>query len=302
MASELIQINSLSKRFGHQERPAVDCLSLSVFRGEVFGFLGPNGAGKTTTIRMLLDLIRPTAGDARIFQLDTHSQSSAIHARVGYLPGDLNLYRRLNGHELLEYLAKLKGSVDWQYVDELVERLEVDLEKPLHDLSRGNRQKVGLVQACMSRPELLILDEPTSGLDPLKQREFRSIIRESADAGQTVFLSSHALDEVERVADRVAIIREGTLVVVEEVESLKERAIHRVEVTFSDEIPTDLFNRLEGVNDVSFDRKTAEFSISGSFEKLIGALSGQSVVNIVSREADLEEIFLSYYRGEREKS
>lgn len=296
--SAVIETNRLTKCFRNERTAAVRELSVTVSAGEVFGFLGPNGAGKTTTIRMLLDFLRPTYGSATVFGFDARGSSTEIHRRVGYLPGDLSLYERLTGSELLKYFARLKGGANWRYIDELSDRLELPLDQPIHSLSRGNRQKVGLVQACMSEPELLVLDEPTSGLDPLKQKEFQRIVREIAAQGRTVFLSFHALTEVEQTADRVAIIREGGLVLVEEIEKLKQRAIHRVETVFSGSPPLDEIEELSEVSNLVVDGHLVEFSVTGSFDRLIKLLARFEVSSFISREADLEEIFLSYYRGE----
>ena len=202
----------------------------------MFGFLGPNGAGKTTTIRVLLDLIRPTSGRALVLGRDSRRETLAIQARSGYLPGELSLYPNLTGRETLRYLANLRGGVDWDYVAALTERLDCDLERKVADLSTGNKRKVGLIQAFMHRPELLILDEPTSGLDPLVQHEFYHLLDEARDAGQTVFLSSHVLPEVQRVCDRVAFVREGELVAVEDVAELMGRAVREIEVVFAEPV------------------------------------------------------------------
>ena len=216
-------------------------LDLSVERGEVFGYLGPNGAGKTTTIRLLLGLIRPTGGRALLLGLDTRAEGVGSRRRVGYLPGDLRLADRLTGAEQLDSLARLRGGVDDALREELCERFELVLDRPARQLSRGNRQKIGLVQAFMHRPQLVLLDEPTAGLDPLLQGEVHALLRETADEGRTVFLSSHSLDEVQHVADRVAIIRAGRLISVDAVESLRERSLRHVAITFADPVDPALF-------------------------------------------------------------
>ena len=227
MAAEIaIQAEGLTKHYG-DVRALVD-LDLDVYSGEVFGFLGPNGAGKTTMIRTILDEIRPTAGTALILGMDSHESSVEIRNHIGYVPGDLTMYPNLTGKDTLTYFANLRGGVDWGHVDTLAERLDADLTKKIGDLSTGNRQKVGLIQAFMNEPEVLIMDEPSTGLDPLVQREFQSMMREAVAGGSTVFLSSHTLSEVQRVADRVGIIREGKLVVVETVADLRSKAIRRV--------------------------------------------------------------------------
>lgn len=298
MRAPAIQAEGLTKSYG-ESRGVVD-LTFEVERGEVFGYLGPNGAGKTTTIRLLLDLIRPTQGRALVLGLDARRESVEVRRHVGYVPGELALYPRLTGREHLSFFAGLRGGVDPSHVDELVERLDLDLDRPVADLSKGNRQKVGLVQALMHRPALLVLDEPTSGLDPLVQQEFYRLVRERTSAGGTVLLSSHVLSEVEHVADRVAIIREGRLVVVEDVAGLKARAVRRVVVHFAAPVAAAPFASLAGVRSVEADGSALRFEVEGSLDTLVKAIAAHEVLDVVSHEPDLEEIFLSYYReGER---
>ena len=290
-----IVTEGLTKHYGDVE--ALIDLDLTVESGEVFGFLGPNGAGKTTTIRTLLDLIRPTSGRAWILGMDSHQSAVEIRRHVGYLPGDLALYPNLTGRDTLTYFSNLRGGVDWGYVDELAERLDADLSKKVGDLSSGNRQKVGLIQAFMSRPDALIMDEPSIGLDPLVQREFQTMLREIASDGRTVFLSSHSLSEVERVADRVGIIRQGRLVVVETVADLKSKAIRRVHLQFGSPIPSALFDGVPGVREVEVEGAQAQVSFEGTMANLLKVAMEHDLVNLNSDEADLEEIFLNYYRG-----
>lgn len=230
MGDDCVAVRSfgLTKHYG--KSPALVDLDLEVRRGEVFGYLGPNGAGKTTTIRLLLGFLRPTRGRAEVLGLDAWQHSTEIHRRTGYMPGEPAMYDRLTGRELTTYLGHLRGGVARGAVDKLAERFELDLDRPIRSLSRGNRQKVALVQAFMSSPDLLVLDEPTSGLDPLVQQQFHALLHECAAAGQTVLLSSHVLSEVQRVADRVGIIRAGRLVAVERLEHLREKAAHHVSV------------------------------------------------------------------------
>ena len=215
----VIETQGLTKQYGRY-RGIVD-VDMVVNQGEVFGFLGPNGAGKTTTIRVLLDLIRPSAGSARVFGIESSADPVAIHRRIGYLPGEWNLYDRLTGAETIRYFANLRGGADRAYVDQLVQRLDLDPSRRFREYSKGNKQKVGLVVALQHRPELLILDEPTSGLDPLIQQEFFALVREAKAEGRTVFLSSHIISEVERTCDRVAIIREGRIVRLDTVEGVR---------------------------------------------------------------------------------
>ncbi len=294
MSDTVIVAEGLTKYYGKQ-RGLVD-LDLEVRAGEVFGFLGPNGAGKSTTMRLLLDFIRPTRGRAEVFGLDIRKESLEIRRRVGYLPGDLATYENLTGQELLTYFANLQGGVNWSYTDALAERLGLDLSRPIRTLSTGNRQKVGLVQAFMHQPELLVVDEPTSGLDPLVRQEFYSIVQEAKANGQTVFLSSHVLTEVERIADRVGIIREGWLVLEEEMATLRARAVRQLEMQFAEPVPADAFSGLPGVRDVKAENSTVHCTIEGSVDALIKAAAQFEVVNITSHEPDLEEIFLAYYR------
>jgi ABC-2 type transport system ATP-binding protein len=284
-----IETHGLSKTYGKDVRALVG-LDLRVERGEVFGYLGPNGAGKSTTIRILLDLIRATSGTASLLG------RAGIEARerVGYLPGDLRLYDRLTGREQLDSLARLRGSVDQRLRDELCERFGVVLDRPIRQLSKGNRQKVGVVQAFMHRPELVILDEPTSGLDPLLQAEFRELVRETAGDGRTVFLSSHSLDEVQHVADRIGIIRAGRLVDVDSVEHLRERSLRHVTLTFGEAVDPRVFEALDGVDEA--DGATVRLSApEPALDAIVKEAARHRVVDLVSEPADLEEIFLEFY-------
>jgi len=291
-----IETLGLSKTYSGGTRALVD-LDLRVERGEVFGYLGPNGAGKSTTIRLFVGLIRPTAGRARLLGLDTQEDGVAARRIVGYVPGDLRLADRLTGSEQLDSLARLRGSVDRRLRAELCERLDVVLDRPIRQLSRGNRQKLGIVQAFMHRPELVVLDEPSAGLDPLLQAEMRTLLRETAAAGATVFLSSHSLDEVQHVADRVGIIRAGRLTDVDAVEALRERALRHVTVTFAESVDTGALARLEGVRVVRVDGPVVSLSAPESaMDALLKAVASHAVRDFVSEPADLEEIFLELYR------
>jgi ABC-2 type transport system ATP-binding protein len=289
----VIRTEALSKRYAG-DRGILD-LDLEVERGEVFGFLGPNGAGKTTTIRLLLDLIRPTAGSARVLGLDSRRDSVAIRRRCGYLPGELSLYGRLTGEETLRYFAGLRGGVDWAVVRDLAERLDCDLTRRNADLSSGNKRKLGLLQAFMHRPELLILDEPTSGLDPLVQREFYGMVREAQAAGQSVFLSSHVLPEVQRICDRVAFIREARLVAVENVADLVGRAVREVEVEFARAVAPEAFAMLSGVTVEEENGAGLRLTVAGPMDALVKALAAHEVVSVTSREPDLEDVFMTFY-------
>lgn len=290
----IIELSSVTKRYGRNR--GITDIDLTVEEGEIFGYLGPNGAGKTTTIRLMLDLIRPTDGHVRIFGLDPSELSA--RARIGYLPGELDLYQNLTGEELLIYMDNLRGNGHMPQAHEYAERLDLDLGRPIAELSKGNKQKVGLVQALMHRPELLILDEPTSGLDPLVQQEVYRMIEEAREGGATVFLSSHILSEVERIAERVGIIREGVLVEVAPLAVLRERAVRRFEITFGSAVSADDFTSVEGIGAVSVDGRVLTCTVTGSVDGLIKAIARHQVTNVLSHGADLEGLFLAYYRGE----
>lgn len=290
-----MQAERLTKRYGRAR--GVEELTFAVEAGEVFGYLGPNGSGKTTTIRMLVDLIRPSAGSVRVFGLDPRRQGVEIRDRVGYLPGDLRLYERLSGREQLRYFASLRGLRGLGDGELLAERFGLDLDRRIRALSRGNRQKVGLVQAFMHRPDLLVLDEPTSGLDPLVQQEFYDLVAETTATGRTVFLSSHVLPEVQRIADRVGVLREGRLELVESVEALRARAFTRFEVAFAQPPPTSAFVGLPCARELERRHTTVVFAVDGPVDALVKALARFQVVAIDVHEADLEDLVLALYRG-----
>jgi ABC-2 type transport system ATP-binding protein len=289
----VIETKQLTKSYG-PARGIIE-VDLEVKQGEVFGFLGPNGAGKTTTIRTLLDLIRPTSGKAFVFGVETTVDPVSIHRRVGYIPGEFTLYDRLSGGQTIEYFANLRGGVDGGYQRQLIERFDIDPRKRFKEYSKGNKQKIGLVIALQHRPELLVLDEPTSGLDPLVQQSFYELVREARDEGRTVFLSSHILSEVERTADRVAIIREGRLVKVDSVEGLRDLAHHQVELRFAGSVPTAAFEQLPGVSDVSADDHVLRLRVSGAITPVVRAAAQYELLDFVSREPTLEETFLAQY-------
>ena len=293
-ARPAIATSGLSKDFGSGR--GLFGLDLEVREGEVFGFLGPNGAGKSTTMRLLLDLIRPTSGSARMLGLDTITDSLEIRRRVGFLPGDFALYPKLTGRAMLDYLAELRGGVDPRVRDSLVERFGADIDRPIRHLSTGNRQKIGLVQAFMHEPELLILDEPIAGLDPLVQQSFHALLGEVSAEGRTVFLSSHTLSEVERVTDRLAILREGRLVVVDSLENLRKVAVQRLEIEFGEPIDVAEFRALPGVTEVHAEGSTVTVGFEGSADAVVKAAAKHEVRAIRPREEDLEDIFLQYYK------
>jgi ABC-2 type transport system ATP-binding protein len=286
----------LTKSFG--ATLAVDRLDLRVEQGQVFGFLGPNGAGKTTTIRLLLALHRPTAGSARVFGLDSVRDSVAIHARCGYLPGEFELHPRMTGRRVVEWFARARGGVHERLRDQLVARFDVVLDRQVHELSKGNRQKLGIVLAFMHRPDLLVLDEPTSGLDPLMQNEFEQLLRETTAEGRTVFLSSHELDEVQRVADRVAIIRTGRLIVTDSVEGLRRQAPRTIELRFAAPVAATAFESLAGVQRVTADGERITLQTTGQLAELLRVIADHDPLDVVARPADLDELFLSYYRDD----
>ena len=293
-ASLAIQTEQLVKRYGRGGTVALKGLDLSVERGEVFGFLGPNGAGKSTTIRILLDLIRPSSGTVRVLGQDPVA-NPGLRRDIGYLAGDFVVAGRQTGMELLSYLASLHSGVRVEAIKSLAERLDLDLTKRIGSLSKGNRQKVGVVQAFMHQPKLLVLDEPTSGLDPFLQQQFVELTREAAANGQTVFMSSHVMGEVQQACDRVGIIREGTLVAVERVEDLRQRALREIEVHFASSVEAAEFASLQGVSDLTVDGQMLRCKLAGEPDGLIKALARHHVVDLISQEPELEELFFTYY-------
>ena len=293
-----IRTEALTLTYRHGR--GVDALDLEVPRAEVFGFLGPNGAGKTTTIRVLLDLLRPTSGRATVLGLDSVVDSLEVRRRTGYLPGDLSLPATLTGAQVLDWLSSLRPGVAPRRRDELVERFGVQLDRPMRQLSKGNRQKLGLVQAFQHAPELVILDEPTVGLDPLVQDEFHRLIREFVAEGGSVFLSSHSLDEVQHTADRVGIIRDGRLVTVETVDALRGRGLRRVTLTVAEgaaDATARVLTAQPGVAEISRRGDVFDFAITGDYAPILATLGTLPVVDLLSRAADLDEVFLDLYRG-----
>ena len=284
----------MTKSYG-KARGVLD-LDLEVRAGEVFGYLGPNGAGKTTTIRMLVDLIRAQKGEVEV--LGGSPRDPAIRRRVGYLPGEVEFYSRMSARDFLTYIGNLRGKGGDALAEQLSERIDLDLSRRIGDLSKGNRQKLGLVQALMHRPELVVLDEPTSGLDPLVQQEVYRLLGELKADGVTVFFSSHVLSEVERIANRVGIIREGRLVEVEELEALRQKAVRTFEVVFEDVPHISEFEELDGVRMADVHGNILHCQVIGSIDELLKAVANHGVRDLVSHGADLEALFLDYYRGE----
>ena len=294
-----IETFGLTKEYG--AATAVGNLNLRVEQGQVFGFLGPNGAGKTTTIRMLLALQRPTRGRATLLGLDAAAGSVQVHRRTGYLPGDLQLFPRLTGRQHIAWFLRARGVTDGSYAARLADRFQVVADRPVRELSKGNRQKIGLVLAFMHRPELLVLDEPTSGLDPLMQHEFETLLRETAEEGRTVFLSSHELDEVQRVTDRIAIIKDGSLVAEDTVDRLRRAAPRKMDVRFRRLVdPADL-RALTGVTVTACDGPRLALDVTGEIGPVLSAIAGHDPVDLVCRPAGLDELFLSFYRQTAEK-
>ena len=289
----IIQTERLTKSYGvHRGIVEVD---LEVREGEVFGFLGPNGAGKTTTIRVLLDLIRPTSGVARVFGVASSDDPVTIHRRIGYLPGEFNLYDRLTGAETIEYFANLRGGLDRAYSAALVERLGLDPSRRFREYSKGNKQKVGLVCALQHRPELLILDEPTAGLDPLVQQTFNELLFEAKGEGRTAFISSHIISEVERTCDRVAIISDGRIVRLDTVDALRELAAHEVELRFAEPVDPAPYGAVPGVSNLVAEGRSIRMLVTGPVAPVVRLAAAGQLVDFVSREPSLEEVFLAEY-------
>ncbi len=294
MSDVLVRAEGLVKDYGQHR--ALDGLELEVSRGEIFGFLGPNGAGKSTTIRILLDQLRPTAGRAEVFGTAPREGGPRQRARIGYLPGELALSGRDTAGALLDHLARLRGGAGTTRIPELAERFNLDLDRPIRGLSKGNKQKVGVIQALMHDPELLILDEPTSGLDPLLQHEFLTMVREARDSGATVFMSSHVLSEVEEIAGRVAIVREGRIVDLDDVATLRHHAGQEVELTFAEPVPAEAFDGLPGVSDVEVDDGSVRCLLRGEPDALLKAAARYHVTRWSAQDRELEDLFLDHYR------
>jgi ABC-2 type transport system ATP-binding protein len=290
MTVPALELDGLTKRFG--DAVAVDNLTLNVEPGEIFGFLGPNGAGKSTTIRMLLNLLHADAGSARIMGVPS-TDVAAAHRHLSYVPGDVALWPQLTGRETLELLGNLSGRVDVAFREELVHRLHLDLDKRVRSYSKGNRQKVALVAAFMTRPDLLLLDEPTAGLDPLMEEQFQQLAREAAARGQTVFLSSHLLSEVEDVCSRVAILRRGRLVELAELSTLQSLGSTVLEASFDGPVPN--VEGLPGVTRVEQLPDGLRVHVTGPPGPVLARLSGVGLTRLRSHEPSLEEIFLGYY-------
>ncbi len=293
-----IDCKALSKRYKGTDVYALRDLDLQIRAGEVYGFLGPNGAGKSTTIRTLMNFIQPTSGTAAIMGMDIVRDSVKIKRSVGYLSSDMAMYGKMTGHQFLDYMSELHVGDNRAYRKELTERLKPELQKKLGDLSRGNRQKVGLVQAFMHRPDVFIMDEPSSGLDPIMQEAFYDLLDESKRRGAAIFVSSHILSEVQKMCDRVGIIREGKLIVERDIAEMAKEAAHTFDITFSGKPPLAKLRAIKGVRVSRTGDNGARVHIHGELTPLLGELSKQDVIKLEARQLDLEEMFMRFYNGE----
>jgi ABC-2 type transport system ATP-binding protein len=288
-----VEITGLSKQFGNLT--ALKDINLTVKPGEVFGFLGPNGAGKTTAIRAMLNLIRPTEGTIRMLDLDAQKEYKKLHKHIGYLAGDMSMYDNLRAEQYINHMAGLYGDVETGQVAILAGKLQANLKPRIKTLSRGNKQKIGLIAAMMHKPQLLIMDEPTTGLDPLMQEVFYELLAEHTKNGGTTFMSSHNLSEVQRVCDRVAFIRNGELVEVNKVSKLRTSAVQEFEVRLVGEVPETLFKGLKSIKEVQIDGEVVTCVVTGHLNEFTAALAKQDVVSIANRELELEEVFMKLY-------
>jgi len=300
MTDHVIETKDLTVYYGHQ-RGIVD-VDLRVRRGEIFGFLGPNGAGKTTAQRVLMDVIRPTSGSATVLGMDCQRQGVALRKRVGYLPGELSLYPHMKADSFLRMLASLRDrTFDASFQNHLIERLDLDPSRRIHAYSRGNKQKIGIIAAFMSKPELLMLDEPTSGLDPLMQQVVLELVREAKEEGRTVFFSSHNLPEVQAVCDRVGIIRNGELIRTDRVEDLTQQQFKRLQIRFRTFPAADAFT-IDGVKELTRDESSVTLEIRSGFAEAMERAAGYGVEDLETLPVTLEEIFLAFYDEPAEDS
>lgn len=301
MSQASIVIENLTKRYPGSDRNALDKISLSVNQGEVYGFLGPNGAGKSTTIRLLMNFIKPTAGGATILGHDIVADSVEIKRHVGYLSSDLPMYPKMTGKQFLAYMDELQPAKNQTYINELSKRLRAETHKKLGELSRGNRQKIGIIQAFMHQPNIMILDEPTSGLDPLMQEVFYELIDEAKQRGASIFVSSHILSEVQKMCDRVGIIRGGQLITERDIAEMAHEAAQTFEIEFSSKAPTTQLRRIKGAKIVDSDDNKVTIHIHGNLSPFFGELSKHNVVKMDARNLDLEEVFLRFYQDKEPK-
>lgn len=288
-----IDITGFSKTYG--TKIAVDRLDLQVEKGEVFGFLGPNGAGKSTTIRSILNFLTPSDGEISIFGLDSVRNSVAIKNHIGYLAGDISLYDSMSGYQLFKYLTRLGKNTNWDYVNDLSNRLQVSLQAKIGTLSKGNKQKIGLIQAFMHRPKLLILDEPTSGLDPLMKQVFYEMVLEIKDFGNSVFISSHDLNEVQHICDKAAFIKSGKLIATENIREDFEFSLRKYTITFPKLPAISAFEKIGSVSEVTQDANRLTVTVKGDISEFIKELSAQNPIDLSEEETSLEDIFMKYY-------
>ena len=301
ISNAAIEITGLSKTYAGSSKPALNNLSLRIYPGEVYGFLGPNGSGKSTTIRMLLNFIRPSKGSAKIRGLDAVSDSLTIRRSVGYLSGDVAMYPKMTGRQFLAYMCDLQGEDYTPQIKKLAKQLDADLNKKLNQLSRGNRQKIALIQAFMHKPAILILDEPTSGLDPLVQETFQELVIAAKKRGAAIFMSSHVLSEVQKMCDRVGIIREGELVSENVIADMSAEAAQTFEIVFADKVPLTALNKVKGAKVISHTGKHAVVHMHGKLSPLLSILAKYDVQRLDAKNLDLEESFMSYYAGKENK-
>jgi ABC-2 type transport system ATP-binding protein len=295
----LIELIKLSKRYGSDSKLALDNVSLKVSSGEVYGFLGPNGAGKSTAIRTILNFIQPTSGSAKILGLDAVNDSVEIKKSVGYLSGDFAIYPKMTGKQYLQYMGELQPPTSKKYVDELIKRLKADPNKKLGELSRGNRQKFGIIQAFMHQPKVLVLDEPTSGLDPLMQEEFYKLVLESKEQGSAIFMSSHILSEVQRTCDRVGIIRDGVLIEERVIADMAHEASQTFDITFSGKIPVSELKKIKHAKLTNIKDGSVTIHMHGKLAPLFVVLAKCDVTKIDARNLDLEDMFLGFYKDKK---
>ena len=297
-----IVVNNLTKQYSGTSKPSLDDLTLHVNAGEVYGFLGPNGAGKSTAIRTLLNFIQPTSGSATILDLDIVKDSVKIKESVGYLSGDFAVYPKMTGANYLYYMSELQPPESKEYVLELVKRLKAEPTKQMGDLSRGNRQKFGIIQAFMHKPDIIILDEPTSGLDPLMQEEFYKLVLEAKERGAAVFMSSHIMSEIQKMCDRVGIIREGKLVDEKTIADMANQASQTFDITFNGSVPIAELKAIKAARVVSHEDSNITIHMHGELTPLFKVLAKHEVTKMDARNLDLEELFLSFYSGKETKS
>ncbi|MBP6880531.1 ABC transporter ATP-binding protein [Candidatus Saccharibacteria bacterium] len=293
-----LKLNGLTKSYGKFR--GVEDISLELKTGEVFGFLGPNGAGKSTVIRTVLNFIKPTSGSITIFGKDSVKDSVEIKRHIGYLAGDIALYENMKGGDILKFLTNLGKNTEWKYVDELVKRLGATLDRPIHTLSKGNVQKIGLIQAFMHKPQLLILDEPASGLDPLMKQVFYDMVLEMKSQGKTIFVSSHDLTEVQKICDRAAFIRQGKLIAIEDIKNAKSLNLRRYQATFSSEPDRTNFDKLASVKDIEISDNELTATITGSVTEFINELAKHKPIDLDEQETDIEDLFMHYYKKDKD--